>query len=102
VNRGYARGMGELHATLVSVQGDRLAQVIHELRWSQRDLAEVAGVSQPTISRMIAGKHRTSSEAFQAVVAAVANEGRASAGEVASFLVGLNPRLQLSPIMDHR
>jgi transcriptional regulator with XRE-family HTH domain len=94
--------MGELHATLVSIQGDRLAAVIQELRWSQRDLASIAGVSQPTISRMIAGKHRASSEAFQRVVAAIANEGRVSAGEVASFLVGLNPSLRLSPIMDHR
>jgi transcriptional regulator with XRE-family HTH domain len=94
--------MGEIHATLVSVQGDRLERVIQELRWSQRDLGAAAGVSQPTISRMIAGRHRASSEAFQRVCAAVAQEGRVSAGEVASFLVGLNPHLRLSPIMDHR
>jgi transcriptional regulator with XRE-family HTH domain len=102
VNQGYSQGMGELHATLVSVQGDRLAQVIQELRWSQRDLAQASGVSQPTISRMIAGLHRASSDAFQGVCAAIAKEGRVSPGEVASYLVGLNPRLVLSPIMDHR
>lgn len=84
------------------MQGDRLAQVIEELRWTQRELAAASGVSQPTISRMIGGVHRSGTDSFWAVCDAIASEGRTEPGQVAAFLLGVQASLQLSPIMNHR
>lgn len=87
--------MGVLHATLVSVQGDRLDAVCVKLRLSQRDLAAECGVSQPTVSRIIAGRHRVSYDVFEKLCVGIARVGECREPEVAAFLLGNSPNLHL-------